>query len=155
MQITFVVIFIGTLFCLTSCTDNQDTSEDTDQTAHEDTESKNQESTSDTAKLPAFTVEDSSWKIVWHGSSDDDLLVSVLSNFFLLVKVGIIVISVLSLHQKILIKMLEDACPTHKLVLQKCCSKTYSKTEYFTLLNVRTMQYLHYNIWSLDLVRKC
>ena len=117
MHTNFIVLFVGTLFCLTSCAENQDTIEETGQAVHEDMESENQESTAETAKLPVFTVEDSSWKIVWHGSSDTDLLVSILNNGFL-TRQFIIAISVLLVHQKISIKTLEGA---HKLVMQRCC----------------------------------
>ncbi|KAF0288671.1 Endoplasmic reticulum lectin 1 [Amphibalanus amphitrite] len=70
-----VILLLGCALCLSTCSgQEQEAVQDDQQAGHADESSGNVEKEGDHALLSGFTVEDSSWKIVWHGSSDVDLL---------------------------------------------------------------------------------
>ena len=73
----------GIALCLLSCSGNQDVAQDDEQAARENVVSEDLEKEAEHATLSGFTIEDSSWKIVWHGSSDADLLVGIVFSFLI------------------------------------------------------------------------
>ena len=76
-----ICISICLLLCLSLCTGNQEIVQDKEETGREDVESQDQDKPAGHTQLSGFSVDDSSWKIVWHASSDADFLVCIYFSF--------------------------------------------------------------------------
>ena len=68
-------IIIGVILCASPSFGNQEAVQDDEQVSPENGVREGMEKEADHATVSGFTMEDSSWKIIWHGSSDADLLV--------------------------------------------------------------------------------